>query len=539
VNLRTIFIFTQMIICFLTLPALAGGPFSYQNYLIGSRAAGMGGATAAFGHDSSAPYINPAGLGRIEHSIFSLSINTFNFAGKGQSCPEQIGNTDSIETCQFGSSSFFNQTTSLVYGYNFKNDPAKNRSHLILMSIIIPDHYSFSMTREIDRHHSSPQGEKRLGKLDEFTSLKEQTYWIGPTYASRFGQLYLGISLFFLYHIHDNDYKLSLVEVAQNGNGHLETSGKVVAANKKMGFRSGHSYNLASIFGLQYDWKNISLGTSLRLSSYQFSGQGRVFEDYSDLSGDLYNIKEISGGKYQYQLPARLTLGIGYRKPEQIKVALDLQYFFSLSQYLDFPSQVKKLSIQGNDNGTTGAGSVIHHPGESSLPYSSNYIARKAVLNFNLGCEYHLGRKYLLRAGAFSNFSSARKLPEEVAPQQLYQYLYGFQPKNTIDQWGGTLGFGYIGHITNVDLGVMFAYGRGDTLAGSVAQSGAREYRPVNMEEYRMIFFITGSFKPSDLLKKYYRKYLQNYMDEVLDVVIETPEKLLKKPREFFNGNTE
>ncbi len=62
------------------LPALARADDAhYQNFLVGERAAGMGGAFTAIANDPSGTYYNPAGLVDLKSGLLSANLNFYSF----------------------------------------------------------------------------------------------------------------------------------------------------------------------------------------------------------------------------------------------------------------------------------------------------------------------------------------------------------------------------------------------------------------------------------------------------------------------------
>jgi len=57
----------------MTLPALRADDSNYQRYMVGDRAAGMGGAVVSIADGVDAAYYNPAGLGNIKANTLSIS----------------------------------------------------------------------------------------------------------------------------------------------------------------------------------------------------------------------------------------------------------------------------------------------------------------------------------------------------------------------------------------------------------------------------------------------------------------------------------
>ena len=54
---------------------------NYRPYLVGGRAAGMGGAFTALADDGSGPYYNPGGLAFVRASSLSFSLNAYGVIG--------------------------------------------------------------------------------------------------------------------------------------------------------------------------------------------------------------------------------------------------------------------------------------------------------------------------------------------------------------------------------------------------------------------------------------------------------------------------
>jgi len=51
----------------------------YQDFIVGSRAVGLGGAFCAIGDDPSGLYYNPAGIAEIRHTTLQISASLYGF----------------------------------------------------------------------------------------------------------------------------------------------------------------------------------------------------------------------------------------------------------------------------------------------------------------------------------------------------------------------------------------------------------------------------------------------------------------------------
>src|SRR3990172_4282596 len=165
---------------------LAGGgaqanDSNFRPYIVGGRAAGMGGAVTALADDGSGPYYNPGGLAFAEHSMLSLSASVYGIVrgfkkdglGKGH---------------DFNSSNLnvFPVSTSAItkFGVVDKFGSARNA---VALSVFVPDAMLIN-------------GEDTLGSEENtyWTSEQEQTVWSGATYGHRFNRFGIGAAVFVL-----------------------------------------------------------------------------------------------------------------------------------------------------------------------------------------------------------------------------------------------------------------------------------------------------------------------------------------------------
>jgi len=159
---------------------------NYEGFVVGERAAGMGGAYTALADDGSAVFHNPAGLAQVRRSGLSMSANTY---GYHESTVEGVltGSGKSVDLERSGALAFPN---SLVYVVPLGGeDPVQ---HTAAFSVLVPDYF------EEDGVQSLLLPEAGV-EFDIFVATTRQVYLVGPSYGLRVGRLYVGASLFARY----------------------------------------------------------------------------------------------------------------------------------------------------------------------------------------------------------------------------------------------------------------------------------------------------------------------------------------------------
>jgi hypothetical protein len=114
-----------------------------------------------------------------------------------------------------------------------------------------------------------------------------------------------------------------------------------------------------------------------------------------------------------------------------------------------------------------------------------NNIQREVTWNLNVGAQYRLFDKYPLRAGLFTNNSSAPSIDQGTEPQLANIGLYG-----------GTLGLTLPGKYTETTLGAMFSFGSGQAKT-PITGSSVTEllYAPGPSNQFFVDVFLGGSYQ--------------------------------------------
>jgi hypothetical protein len=173
-------------------PAVADDS-NFRPYLVGGRAAGMGGAFTALADDGSGPWYNPAGIGFVARSQVSLSGSAYGLVSGSFQDALGDGRTFNYQTLDT-----FPTTTTGTWRLA---DPTPGDAQVVSVGVYLPDGFSAD-----DRD--------RLGSPQNaffFTSQK-QTLWFNATWARRFGQLAVGVAVYGLVRTELDSFDLTLVD---------------------------------------------------------------------------------------------------------------------------------------------------------------------------------------------------------------------------------------------------------------------------------------------------------------------------------------
>ena len=333
---------------------------NYQNFIVGERAAGMGGAVTASASSVDACYYNPAGLALTPASTISLSASLYGFsrfsADDGWYPGENI-DIDSFVTIPstFGSIWKVNDDLSLA------------------LSAFIPDRSASNDLEAFtdDNHYFK-------------YNLDDQTLWLGPSLGCRLGpNLTAGISLFGIYRSYSwfRDWLF--------GDSGLSASESI----------KYNDLSLAAVLGIRYELDETwALGLSVQTPSVHVTGDGEYLIKRVSSTGILEG-SYVDDADTENKLPTRVTAGVSCRPAERWGLGLDLAYHF--------PTSFNRF--EGYDQ----FGTFWTYP-----------LRREGTVDVNLGGEYYVVDHYPLRLGFFTSRSSAPDTEVETSyyPAQIDKY---------------------------------------------------------------------------------------------------------------------
>lgn len=169
------------IVLLLALPASADEA-NFRPYLVGSRAAGMGGAFTALSDDGSGSYYNPGGLAFATRSSLSLSGSVYGVINGDYKDALGAGHD-----YKYHDLNVFPVATSAVRKLG-ETDPVSGVGRdTLVFSVFVPD-----AVHNDDR--DTIEGAQNTFSLTQ----DSQTLWVGGGYARRFGRWGIGAMAYFL-----------------------------------------------------------------------------------------------------------------------------------------------------------------------------------------------------------------------------------------------------------------------------------------------------------------------------------------------------
>lgn len=417
--------------------------FHANNFLIGDRAVGLGGAYSAVSDDASAVVYNPAGMAFAQSPSFSGSANAFYM--RNTVYKNTIGGDNFVEKSQGSVPTFFGGLQQIK---------SLGKGTALGFAIYSPDSDSKSQNDLIKKP------ELGIRNFHRTINSKASTTFFGLGGATRLGsKLGMGVGL--------NTVKIDeITQEYQDATGTGNTKGLVLteAAAKRGALVTDVMQNrkleltiiaLEPMFGLQYaPFSTFSIGLTYRqpiILTQEFTlntdyvRQNR-FEDYTPLnaadiadgSSERWLKLREGGAKIAKQTPETASDGlpkglVKFDKPLgglPAEVRLGLAWFAS-SRFL-----------------WTGDVSLRLAPAEGDLPAS----ATEDVVNFHSGTEFYVTPSFPIRFGLFTNFDSRPKLSANKTSQE-----------DHIDFYGSSLVLSWASGGAQIGIGTVAQYGTGES----------------------------------------------------------------------------
>jgi len=326
---------------------------NYRPYLVGGRAAGMGGAFTALSDDGSGGYYNPGGLAFVRASSLSFSLNAYGVVGgrvkdalgDGQDFPYRDLNVFPVATAGIKKLGETDLETGVA-------------RHTVYFSVFVPDGI---YTDDRDQLGESANA--------YFSQRSNQTLWIGGGYAYRLGRVGIGAGGYVLIGTTRDFLDLDIILpggsqfVILSARDDLSTVGFVGTVGVRWDvtdqLRLGLSFFTPA-------WGGGSRSSFVRIGAAVDGNAGAGARQSNDLAATP-------------SLPYRLQAGVAWEAGSWTLAA--------------------DLILLGPRH--------IHNNPELQSEGLDYLVIRKAVLNVSLGAELALGGGFSLRTGFFTDFASS------------------------------------------------------------------------------------------------------------------------------------
>ena len=421
-----------------SIPAL-GDEGRYQDYVVGARAMGLGGAFTAISDDSSGVFYNPAGIVDVRKGSLSISTSLYGLEFSG------VSMTDSTAVQRRLSSGISSADVIIIPsatgGVRGIGKPLENGSyrHALAFGTIVPQYTSrFVDTEQID-------GETNL--LTRFrSSVYDRTLHAGAAYAYRAGRWFrLGASLQYVLRSLNSDEALitrdeqdySRFQVAES---QLRSRTRSTRASFGFKFHPGPRWT----FGGSVTTPSIGIWRSVAFLATEVSSSSGTDSSYPELTVLTY---EDDGLDLSSHLPGKLRLGFAFHEPANFTLASDL-ILYGPSEYNIISNEVLEQP---------GAGARL-----SQVPIPLR-IKRNPIANVCVGFEKLISSRVSVAFGAFTNLTSAEPLEYTTTGDTRILTSSSTRLSN-VHMAGGSFSIGFFNDNSLSRLGVTGSAGVGETV---------------------------------------------------------------------------
>lgn len=431
--------------------ANALGAANDQPYPVGELSSTMGGAAAAIVHDGSAPWYNPAGLGRVSEEGISASLNVYGL--QMERTPNFVGTAELSGT----TTAIFPGSLGYVKPLGV---PSSRMQHALGLSLVVPDFARHELALD-EKLQGDPGYELHVRER-----LLEQTLWIVPGWGACLGpSLCVGAALHAGYW--SSTGLFSYFEQYADASSNIALS-SVMQEEYSAVLLSGS-------LGVQWQMSDrLWLGGSLRFPATTVWGGGNVLVmdgswDSDDATSDSVRRATDEEMKIDRRIPLNLRVGAGYDTGRWL-VALDLG--------LSLP-QAKYASVRAQDGSTQlpvvdPAGFQV---GEVDVGYDD---ARDTIFNVNLGAQYRMSPKTSIQAGFFTDFSGQ--------PDSMIDEIH-----NHVNHYGITAGVAMKGASSLTFVGIIAVLGSGRSYGIDYDQNGEMIEKSADATSNAIYFTLGGS----------------------------------------------
>ncbi|MBI3180373.1 MAG: hypothetical protein HYZ27_11970 [Deltaproteobacteria bacterium] len=425
----------------------------YQDFVVGGRAVGLGGAFTGIADDPSGLYYNPAGIVDVRGTSLQLSTSLYGF--ERGSIDDRVGlPVPGAENLRVEFTDLVIVPASAGFVRAFGPGGADGApQHAYGVSVLVPSFRSFAVST----------GDEVATYSRRVT---DRELWSGAGYALRLRPgLSVGVSG---YYILRTVVDLEQVTVSQDLAGGGQ---KFQTVDNDITFLTGTAVLMAGVKYRAGD--RVTLGAALQSPSIHVHSRVtlRLAESASDPSaagGAVSSFEQVTvaSGRADNAYAAALRVGAVYQEPYKLTVSADVSLHGPVSYTLvRVPEQ---------------------H--QARLPFTPR-IEREGVINFNAGVEYLIIRDVSVAAGVFTYFASSPSIGPTPASDQ---------PPH-VDLLGLTMALGYFGKHSLSRFGVVYSFGAGhDVIPTSDVDrvlGSPQEFRRVSYAQSFFYVFLSSTFR--------------------------------------------
>jgi hypothetical protein len=440
----------------LTRPALADDTH-YNDYPIGGRAVGLGGAFVALSDDPSGLYYNPAGI--VDSTKSSLQVST-NLYGIEVAVSDQILSSLAQTLVDFdrvfAELQIIPTTAGFVQGIGARDKDGRFR-HTFGLGAFVP---SYRSTR-LSSSGSSASGAERVAYRRD---LLDRTIQACASYAFRVDETWsLGLTAAAIYRTLSDQESTSIDATSALGESRFNTaSTELDLATGSMSFTVGFKARVDPVWtlGLAVSAPAVHLydAATLRVT--------RSFAGTED-PAPSFELFEPSGVRAETKNGASVRAGFAHLHEGGV---------FTGDLILHAPVRYRLLTVPAE---------AIEVVDRMTL---TTEIERRLVLDLAVGFETMVASDVSVAFGFWTDFSSAPPIEGPIDRDRLPD----------IDAFGGSMLLGLHGEHTLTRAGLSFTYGSGDDVIAQNQElrpiGAAGEFHQIELQQLLVFFFVSSTF---------------------------------------------
>ncbi len=440
----------------------------YQNFLIGTRAMGMGGAFTAVADDPSASYHNPAGLGLLLRS--STSANLTVIAADGWRMRGGYGSVLGPVDLAYNAIPALPIFVGLVQKFGDVG-PDGVQQHGIAISVVRPRFIQRSFRVSIFDPEAGVADSIRIDEIDN-------DQWYGISYGLRVQPgLAIGIGGWLSFHDQLHTEELFVASGIAVGGSRYTADGLLAAQSSASTSSIGLVFRFGLLWQIDPSWR---FGFMLQPGRIAITDDATIFSNLAATAGggtapigDL-RFADQTGLSGNMPTPWQLRIGTSYRFSESLQIAADFAVY---------------APIGSANNPVRTFGPPRADPVTGEVPSPGLFVAREwyanLTANASIGVDALIADLVPLQAGFFTDMSAA---PEIVGPSPVYQPA-------RVNGLGASIAAGVHRGDFDVQAGVAAIYGWGTGLGTNPDPTAppSEAYLPRSVERYTVYFFLSGT----------------------------------------------
>ena len=429
----------------------------YQDYPVGGRAIGLGGAFTALANDPSGVYFNPAGL--VDQRLNSVQVST-NLYGLevADSFFNAVGRVTDFDTV-FTELNIIPSTAAFSGVLHGDKDGRAITSYGL--GVFVPSFRSLNV--QTSSEINDPQS--RCEMVSYSRSLSDRTFVLGGSAAHRWDDTWsIGSSLLASYRLLRETEDVACSAGTNRFSTATTNVNLAVAAIRA-------SVGIKGRFGPHWRVGATFFTPSIRLFDVASVGVRRG-DALSGGEPDFFS-RDLDGLRADTQISAQLRLGGAYIWPKQATLTLDLSFHAGTRYDLyDIPAGEQRV-----EDAITTVRSIVRNP----------------VVNVNIGAEYLFTKEFSISLGLFTNMSTAEPIDGRVGDTFERDRL----PR--VHAGGGSLVFGFFGKHTLTRFGASVSYGDGSDVVprtpGLAVLGEPDEFVKVDFSQLFAFVFVSSTFR--------------------------------------------